>query len=150
MMNLVSAEYANAEGDAITANLQDGSTKAILQRDSEMWDWITSQTETLIEPYDEPEPDPGTDLERERDGMVVTALQAKTAIYLSTVIGVEGSLTVAVEAAVAAAGGVVEIAWKEASVFERRSPTILALQAVIGLTDAQVDDLFRAAALIDA
>ena len=150
MMNLVSAEYANAEGDAITADLQDGSTKAILQRDSENWAWITSQTETPIEPYDEPEPDPEADLERERDGMVVTALQAKTAIYLSTAIGVEGSLTVAVEAAVAAAGGVVEIAWREASVFERRSPTILALQAVIGLTDAQLDDLFRAAALIDA
>ena len=41
-----------------------------------------------------------------------------------------------------------KIAWEMASVFERNSPFILALQPELGLTDAQVDDLFQQASLI--
>ena len=41
-----------------------------------------------------------------------------------------------------------KIAWEMASVFERNSPFILALQPELGLTDAQVDDLFQQASQI--
>ena len=41
-----------------------------------------------------------------------------------------------------------KIAWEVATSFERNSPFILALQPELGLTDAQVDDLFQQASLI--
>lgn len=53
-----------------------------------------------------------------------------------------------VETAVAGADRFTQIAWSNASTFARASPTIATLAAALGLSDAQVDDLFRAAALI--
>ena len=41
-----------------------------------------------------------------------------------------------------------KIAWEVATSFERNSPFILSLQPELGLTDAQVDDLFQQASLI--
>ena len=51
-----------------------------------------------------------------------------------------------VEAIVAAADVPTQIAWRNASVIERNSPTVAALAAALGLTDAQLDDLFTTAA----
>jgi hypothetical protein len=53
-----------------------------------------------------------------------------------------------VEAAVSAADIVTQIAWAQATSIERDSPTVAALSAALGLTDAQIDDLFTAAAAI--
>ena len=44
----------------------------------------------------------------------------------------------------------VRIAWQDAQVFKRNSPTVLSLQPLLGLTDEQLDDLFRFAATIVA
>ena len=44
----------------------------------------------------------------------------------------------------------VRIAWQDAQVFKRNSPTVLSLQPLLGLTDEQLDDLFRFAATIEA
>lgn len=44
----------------------------------------------------------------------------------------------------------VRIAWEDAQVFRRNSPTVLSLQPLLGLTDGQLDDLFRFAATIEA
>jgi hypothetical protein len=44
----------------------------------------------------------------------------------------------------------VRIAWQDAQVFKRQSPTVLSLQPLLGLTDGQLDDLFRFAATIEA
>lgn len=44
----------------------------------------------------------------------------------------------------------VRIAWQDAQVFKRNSPTVLSLQPLLGLTDGQLDDLFRFAATIEA
>lgn len=44
----------------------------------------------------------------------------------------------------------VRIAWEDAQVFKRNSPTVLSLQPLLGLTDGQLDDLFRFAATIKA
>ena len=81
-------------------------------------------------------------LTAEHAGMKVSRLQAKIAMMQAGVLA-------AVEAAVAAADPAVQMAWADAIEFRRFSPTILALSAQIGLTDTQLDDLFRAAALVD-
>lgn len=44
----------------------------------------------------------------------------------------------------------VKLAWAEATPFERNSPTVSWLASALGLTDQQVDDLFIAAAQINA
>lgn len=44
----------------------------------------------------------------------------------------------------------VRIAWQDAQEFRRNSPTVLSLQPLLGLTDGQLDDLFRFAATIEA
>lgn len=43
-----------------------------------------------------------------------------------------------------------KLAWQDAQEFRRDSPTLLALSATLGLTDAQLDDLFIQAATIEA
>lgn len=55
-----------------------------------------------------------------------------------------------VEAAVAAADPFAQLAWAEAQEWRRDSPTLLALAHGIGLTDADIDDLFVQAAAIRA
>lgn len=55
-----------------------------------------------------------------------------------------------VEAAVAAADPFAQLAWAEAQEWRRDSPTLLALAHGIGLTDAEIDDLFVQAAAIRA
>lgn len=74
----------------------------------------------------------------------VSMFQARTALR-------RAGLLAAVEAAVAAsADPEIQDAWEYATEFPRTSPTLAALAAQIGLTDAQVDDLFRVAATITA
>ena len=78
------------------------------------------------------------DLSIARARMVVSKWQAKEALRLS------GLLDTAT-AAVAAADARTQLAWSEVQQFERNSPTIAALAGILGLTDAQVDDLFALA-----
>jgi hypothetical protein len=73
----------------------------------------------------------------------VTPFQAKAALLAA-------GLLPAVEAAIAAASPIAQLAWTDATGFTRDSPTIAALSAQLGLTSAQVDDLFIAAASIEA
>lgn len=73
----------------------------------------------------------------------VTRFQALAAMH-------NAGLLAAVETAVAVADPFTQIAWNNATGFLRASPTIAALQAAVGLSEAQVDDLFRAAAQITA
>jgi len=74
---------------------------------------------------------------------VVSAFQARAALL-------NAGLLDDAEAAVAAAGGVVAIAWEYATEFRRDSPTIAALALTLGWPDALVDGLFIAAASITA
>lgn len=82
-------------------------------------------------------------LENERKAMVCSRFQARAALLAS-------GLLASVEAAVAQADQFTQIAWVDAVEFRRNSPTIAALQGAVGLTDAQIDDLFRAAMQIEA
>lgn len=45
---------------------------------------------------------------------------------------------------------IARLAWQDAQVFKRNSPTVLSLQPLLELTDGQLDDLFRFAATIEA
>jgi hypothetical protein len=69
----------------------------------------------------------------------VTPFQAKRALDKA------GSLT-QVKAAIAAADVATQLAWESALSFERNSPFILNMGAVLGLTSAQIDALFISAA----
>ena len=73
----------------------------------------------------------------------VTPFQAKAALL-------QAGLLDAVKVAVLAAPPIVQLAWSDATEFTRDSPTIAALAAQLGLTDAQVDDLFIAASQVFA
>ena len=79
----------------------------------------------------------------ERAGMTVSRFQAMAALM-------DAGLLSQVNTALADAGPLSQLAWAEATEFRRNSPTIAGLSAGLGLTDTQVDDLFRAAALITA
>ena len=78
-----------------------------------------------------------------RSQMVVSRFQARAALHLA------GHLP-AVESAIAAADPITQMAWKDAQEFRRNSPTILAMASALGMSDAQVDDLFIAASEIVA
>lgn len=73
----------------------------------------------------------------------VSRFQARAALF-------NAGLLPQVEAAVAAAPPLVQMAWADAITFRRDSPSIAALSATLGMTDAQIDELFSAAALIRA
>lgn len=74
---------------------------------------------------------------------VVSRFQARAALHIA------GHLP-AVEAAIEAADPLTQMAWQDAQEFRRNSPTILAMATALGLSDARVDDLFVAAASIEA
>lgn len=73
----------------------------------------------------------------------VTRFQARAALFAAGLLD-------DVEATIAGADRFVQIAWADAASFERGSPTIAALATALGLSDQQLDDLFRAAAKIAA
>lgn len=73
----------------------------------------------------------------------VTPFQAKAALFAA-------GLLPAVEAAIAAAPKIAQLAYSDATEFTRDSPTIAELSAQLGLTSAQIDALFTAAAAIEA
>lgn len=85
-------------------------------------------------------PDP---LIAERAAMRVSRFQAMAALL-------DAGLLSKVNTALDDAGQLAQLAWAEATEFHRNSPTIAGLAAGLGLTEAQVDDLFRAAAKIIA
>lgn len=66
---------------------------------------------------------------------VVTPRQAKLALY-------GAGLLETVEAAIAAADKATQITWNEAIEFRRDDPLINGLGKQLGLTDAQIDQLF--------
>ena len=92
-----------------------------------------------IAPYVEPPPQP-TPVPTE-----VSRFQARAALL-------QAGLLDDIEAYMAdpATDPFVRLAWQDAQVFKRNSPTVLSLQPLLGLTDGQLDDLFRFAATIVA
>lgn len=75
----------------------------------------------------------------------VSRFQARAALHLAGLLD-------DVETMIAAPGtpALAKLAWQDAQEFRRTSPTVLAMAGALGMTDAQLDDLFTAAAGIDA
>lgn len=72
---------------------------------------------------------------------VITIRQAKLALL-------QAGLFDDVEGAIAQATRTVQIEWESATEFRRDWPALLAMQPALGLTDEQIDDLFRLAATL--
>lgn len=87
-------------------------------------------------------PTPEDLLAQERAGMIISRFQARAALM-------QAGLLADVELALAGAGPLAQLAWAEAVEFRRTSPTIAAIAGALGLTEVQIDDLFRAAAAIE-
>ncbi|WP_050466359.1 hypothetical protein [Herbaspirillum chlorophenolicum] len=69
----------------------------------------------------------------------VTPLQARRALLAAGLLN-------AVDQAAAAAGGEAQLAWAYSATVERASPFVAALASAIGLSNEDVDELFRQAA----
>ena len=89
--------------------------------------WVLEDPAVLVAPYTEPVP------------QQVTMRQARLELL-------ERGLLDDVEAAIAAAGRAAQIEWEYATTVERGHPVIAAVQQQQGLSDADMDDLFREAA----
>lgn len=84
-------------------------------------------------------------LNAKRSAMVVSPFQAKAALaQIGKLDDVEALM------ADAATPLLTKLAWKEAVVFKRLSPTIIGLSQQLGFTDEQLDELFETAAQIVA
>ena len=105
-------------------------------------DWSTGQKVVRDAAQDEL-PDEATAVAEWRAAMTVSRFQAMAALL-------DADLLSQVNVALADAGPLAQLAWAEATEFRRNSTTISGLASGLGLTDTQVDDLFRAAALITA
>ncbi len=75
---------------------------------------------------------------------------ASVSAYQARIALLNAGLLAAAEALMAdpATEAVARIAWEHATVFERSSPFIVTLAPALGLSEAQVDDLFIAAAAV--
>lgn len=109
-----------------------------------------SETETVTRVWavrDKTEQELADDLQVRRAGMVVSPFQARAALLAS---GLLGTVEAAVENYDGEDAEFVKLAWARANEWKRLSPTVLALAAIVGLTDGQLDALFIAAAQIEA
>ena len=93
------------------------------------------------EPFVEISPEDA--LEEERSAMNASRFQLKAALQ-------EAGKLSAFEDALGAAAPVSVLAWAEAASFRRNSPSITELATASGLTDEELDEVFRRAAEIEA
>lgn len=107
-----------------------------------IYDRIINGEAGVIAPAD---PDPTVEelAAAARETMSASNLQARLALSNAGVLPI-------VETAIVAAGSSTQLAWDRAGYFRRLSPLVLGMQAVLGWTDVEMDDLFIAAALIEA
>jgi hypothetical protein len=99
---------------------------------------LTTYAELGYSEYTPPAPDPVPYIPQ-----VVSRFQARAILHL------DGNLTT-VEALVAQADALTQLAWADAQEFRRSSPSIAAIANALGWTDAYLDDLFTRASLIEA
>lgn len=96
---------------------------------------MVAANEAEIVPYvPPPEPVP----------QVVTRFQARAALMQA------GKLSAATAAVEASGDDFTKLAWAEASEWRRDSALVISMATAVGLTSAQIDDLFRTAATITA
>lgn len=97
-----------------------------------------------IAPYIAPTVNEDALLTEWRNTTEVTRFQARAALYQA---GYMDAINAYMNAE---ADPIAKMAWEDAQVFRRMSPTVLALQTKLDLSDAQLDDLFKFAMTIEA
>ena len=102
---------------------------------------INAQTGEVTEHPDAPPPPPAPPVIPQ----VVSRFQARAALLLAGLLDDVEALMAAPDTPALA-----KLAWADAQEFKRNSPTVQAMAAAIGLTEAQLDELFTTAAGIDA
>lgn len=75
----------------------------------------------------------------------VSRFQARAALHLAGLLDTVEAIMASPTTPVLA-----KLAWADAQEFKRNSPSLLGIAGAIGLTDAQLDDLFTTAAGIEA
>ena len=103
-----------------------------------------SPEHTVTEPTDI-EPVPSGGLLKPDVPPVVSRFQARAALHLAGLLESVETLMQAPDTNMLA-----KLAWQDAQEFRRDSPTVLAMAGALNLTDAQIDELFIAAAEIEA
>jgi hypothetical protein len=136
--NAIEVTWVDDEGINVKCRCYAGDQmdelEADLGADAATYADLIASTRARVPPYIPPPPE---------IPFSVTPFQAKAALL-------GAGLLPAVEAAIAAASPIAQLAWLDATAFTRDSPTIAALSAQLGLTPAQVDALFTVAATIEA
>lgn len=98
---------------------------------------LFADLQAIAAPYVDPGPQPET------VPQVVSRFQARAALHLAGILS-------AAETAIQNADELSKIAWADAQEFRRSSPLVAAVALELGLTESDLDDLFRQAAGIEA
>lgn len=136
-MNITSARYANAEGGILLE--RDGLPDLYIDKGGLYDRAVSGEFGPVAEYIAPPEPEPQPDLVPQ----VVSRFQARAALH-------QAGLLQQAQDAIAAADPIAQLAWEDATTFKRSSPTVAAIAGALSLSDTAVDDLFRAAAQIEA
>jgi len=136
--------WLDAEKTTIQAKRADGSTRIIDVATGDLFGIAKAGKLGAISAYVPPRKQTAAELLAvERSRMVCSRFQAKAALHAAGLLD-------DVETAMATADRFAQIAWADAIEFRRNSPTIKAMAAALELTEAQIDNLFRAAMQIEA
>jgi hypothetical protein len=102
----------------------------------------------LVEGIAQPCYDPQTGTVTEHPVPPVQPVPASISPRQARLILLQNNLLTAVEAAIAASSAEIQIEWEYATEIRRDSPTVAAIGVYLGLTDNQIDDMFRSAAVL--
>lgn len=118
--------------DPMTQNCVEGDPKLIKKVWEQAWDVSAASTQEQADR-----------LTAWRDTLRVTRFQAKATMLQQGILS-------QVEALIAQADALTQLAWNDALTFERQSPLLNHLAAQLGMTDAEIDDFFVAASQVTA
>jgi hypothetical protein len=127
------------------AIIEDGKVVNIAKANEALADnWVQSDSAAIGDLYDGTSftkpPAPPTPIPQ-----TVSRFQARAALYHAGLLDQVETLM-----SDPATDMLAKLAWADAQEFKRSSPTIAAFSQQIGLTDEQIDELFKQAAQIDA
>jgi len=139
--NAIEATWVDGE-DVVRCHSYDGSQMQMFRDDVVQYGGDIAEYEALIaEVVAAYDPPPILEIVP----VAVSRFQARAALMLAGLLD-------DVEALMAAPGtpALAKLAWEDAQEFKRSSPTVLAMSSALGMTEAQLDELFTTAAGIDA
>jgi hypothetical protein len=104
--------------------------------------------QSMLDSIAQPCYDPETETVTEHPVPPVLPVPASISPRQARLILLQNNLLTAVEEAIAASSAEIQIEWEYATEIRRDSPTVAAIGVYLGLTDNQIDDMFRSAAVL--